>query len=84
VRRGSNSHIVPQEKVCFSCLDEILSFIKSAMSGALDGDMFELRHDKINPQVIGLRKIYNSSRVEVVPAWFKKWVTANKPVQQDE
>jgi len=54
------------------------------MSGALDGDMFELRHDKINPQVIGLRKIYNSSRVEVVPAWFKKWVTANKPVQQDE
>jgi hypothetical protein len=54
------------------------------MSGASDGDMFELRHDKINPRVIGLRKIYNSSRLEVVPAWFKKWVTANKPLQQAE
>jgi hypothetical protein len=54
------------------------------MSGASDGDMFELRHDKSNLGVIGLRKIYNSSRVEVVPAWFKKWVTANKPLQQAE
>jgi hypothetical protein len=79
VRLGNDSHSVPQEKACFSCLDEILSFIKSAMSGASEGDIFELRHDRNIPRVVGLKKIDNPSEVEVVPAWFKEWVTTNKP-----
>jgi hypothetical protein len=72
---------VPQEKTCFSSLDEILSFIKSAMSGASDGDIFEfeLRHDKNNLGVISME--VNSSTLEVVPAWFKEWVSSNRPAQ---
>lgn len=82
VRRGGNSFLVPQENACFSCLDEILTFIKTTMSSASDGDKFELRHDKSNLGVIGLRKIYNTSKLEVVPAWFKEWVSSNRSTQQ--
>jgi hypothetical protein len=84
VRFGSISRDMPQEKVCFSCLDEILSFIKSTMSGASDGDIFELSHNKRNPGVVNLKKIDNPSEVEVVPAWFKDWVVTNKPSNQQD
>jgi hypothetical protein len=72
---------VPQEKTCFSSLAAILSFIKSAMSGASDGDIFEfeLRHDENKPGVI--RMEVNSSALEVVPAWFKEWVSSNRTAQ---
>lgn len=79
MRRQSNRNVVPQENACFNCLHEILSFIKSAMSGSSEGDMCELRFDRDNPGVVGLRKIYSTSRLEVVPDWFKKWVQSNKP-----
>jgi hypothetical protein len=74
---------VPQENVCFNCLDEILSFIKSEMSSASDGDIFELtmRHDQSYPGDVNLKKIDNPSEVEVVPAWFKEWVSSNRPAQ---
>jgi len=47
------------------------------MSGASEGDIFELTHDKSKQGVIGMRKVY-SPILEVVPAWFKEWVSSNK------
>jgi hypothetical protein len=82
VRPGRVKYPVPQEKVCVGCLHEILSFIKSSLSGASEGDIFELRYDMMDPGVFGLRKVYNTSKLEVVPAWFKEWVYSNKPTTQ--
>jgi len=69
----------PKKDACFSCLDQVLSFLKKSMMDAGPDDVYEMSLNHEKSRIVSLQKL-NSGQPSFVPDWYKEWLNNQQPI----